>query len=118
MREVLFRVTQLISTRAVFAWWAALATVGIALTWLPLLGQPGYELASGLTLLLTFMGAGLAITAARAHAGPMTSAVLLVLAVVPSLLVATLRTRFGSPCDPFASVAFVPVLILPTAGLV
>lgn len=118
MREVLFRVTQLISTRAVFAWWAALATVGLALTGLPLLGQPGYELASGLTLLLTFLGAGLAITVARAHAGPMTGAVLLTLATLPALLVATLRTSLGTPCDPFASVAFVPLLILPTAGLV
>ncbi|MDP3156478.1 MAG: hypothetical protein Q8N23_27625 [Archangium sp.] len=118
MREVLFRVTQLFSRRAVVAWWVALVTVGIALTWVPLMGQPGYELSAGLTLLLTFAGAGLAITSARAHAGPLASAVLLALSTVPALLVATLRTRFGTPCDPFAGVAFVPLLILPTAGLV
>lgn len=69
MREVLFRVTQLLSRRAVVAWWVALASVGIALTWVPLMGQPGYELAAGLTLLLTFVGAGLAVTAARAVRG-------------------------------------------------
>lgn len=119
MREVLFRVTQLLSRRAVVAWWVALASVGIALTWVPLMGQPGYELAAGLTLLLTFVGAGLAVTAARAVRGSsLPCAVLLALSTVPALLVATVRTSFGTPCDPFAGVAFVPLLILPTAGLV
>lgn len=117
MREVLFRVTQLLSRRAVMGWWVTLATVGLALTWLPLLDQPGYELASGLTLMLTFLGGGFAITAARAQPGTLTSAAALALATLPSLVLATLRTRFGSPCDPFASVAFVPLLILPTAAL-
>ena len=83
MREVLFRVTQLLSVRAVLGWWLALACVGIALTWLPLLGQPGYELASGLTLLLTFAGGGLAITAARARPGQWASATLLACATLP-----------------------------------
>lgn len=118
MREVLFRVTQLVSRRAVAAWWVILATVGIALTWMPLLGQPGYELASGLALALTFVGPGLAIVSARARGGPLATAVLLTLAAIPSLLVATLRTSLGTPCDPFGNVAFVPLLILPTAGLV
>lgn len=118
MREVLFRVTQLLSGRAVLGWWLSLASVGVALTWLPLMDQPGYELASGLTLVLTFAGGGLAITATRRHPAPSASAVLLALSTVPALLMATLRTRFGTPCDPFASVAFVPLLILPSAGLV
>lgn len=118
MREVLFRVTQLLSSPAVLGWWLGLACVGIALTWLPLMGQPGYELASGLTLLLTFGGCGLALAAARARSGPLASATLLAFATVPALLVATLRTRLGTPCDPLASVAFVPLLVLPTAGLV
>ena len=121
MREVLFRVTQLVSPvrhRAVVAWWVILATVGIALTWMPLLGLPGYELASGLSLALTFIGPGLAIVAARARGGPIAAAVLLTLAVIPSLVVAALRTSLGTPCDPLGNVAFVPILILPTAALV
>ena len=118
MREVLFRVTRLISRRSVAVWWVILSTVGVALTWMPLLGQPGYELASGLALALTFVGPGLAITCARAEGGPLGTAVLLTLATVPSLLVAVLRTSFGTPCDPFGNVAFVPLLILPTSGLV
>ncbi|MDP1827362.1 MAG: hypothetical protein Q8L48_29070 [Archangium sp.] len=118
MREVLFRVTQLLSGRAVAIWWVALASVGVALTWLPLMDQPGYELASGLTLVLTFAGGGLTIAAARRDPTPSASAVLLALSAAPALLMATLRTRFGTPCDPFASVAFVPLLIVPSAGLV
>lgn len=119
MREVLFRVTRLFSRRAVLGWWVALGALGLGLTWLPLMDQPGYELAAGLTLLLTSVGSGLAITAARAPgSGPLAAATLLALATLPSLLLASLRTLLGTPCDPFASVAFVPLLVLPTAGLV
>ena len=80
--------------------------------------QPGYELATGLCLLLGIAGAGLSITAARARPDVLGSALVLTLATIPALLFATLRTSFGTPCDPFASVAFVPLLILPTAALV
>ncbi len=118
MREVLFRVRALLSRRGVLGWWATLASVGLGLTWLPLLGQPGYELAAGLTLLLTFLGGGLAIAAARARPGLLASATLLAFATLPALGLATLRTALGTPCDPFQSVAFVPLLILPTAALV
>ena len=112
MGEVLFRVTQLFSRRAVLGWWVAVASVGVALTWLPLMDQPGYELSTGLCLLLGI--AGLAIAAPD----PLGSAIALCLATLPSLVVATLRTSFGTPCNPFSSVAFVPILILPTAALV
>ncbi len=104
-------------------WWLALGLLGVALTWLPLLTAPGYELAAGLTLLLTFVGGGVAVTAARVPArrelpAVLAGAALLVLGTLPALLVATLRTAFGTPCDPFASVAFVPLLILPSALLI
>jgi hypothetical protein len=119
MREVLFRVRRLLSRRAIIAWWVVLAAIGCALTWLPLLGQPGYELALGLTLVLALPGGGLAIAAARARgAGPLATGVVLVSATGPALLLATLRTLLGTPCDPFASVGFVPLLVLPTAALV
>lgn len=119
MREVLFRVTSVISRRAVAVWWVTLAAVSLALTWLPLLSAPGYELAAGLSLLLTFVGAGVAVTSASpGWKGVLASTALLLLGITPALIVGTLRTWWGTPCDPFASVAFVPVLLIPTAGLV
>ena len=118
MREVLFRVRALLSDRVVLGWWTTLASVGLGLTWLPLMGQPGYELAAGLTLVLTFLGGGLAIAAARSRPGLLASAMLLLLATLPSLLLATLRTALGTPCDPLATVEFVPLLTVPTAALV
>ena len=118
MREVLFRVRALLSDRVVLGWWTTLASVGLGLTWLPLMGQPGYELAAGLTLVLTFLGGGLAIASARSRPGLLASAMLLLLATLPSLLLATLRTALGTPCDPLATVEFVPLLTVPTAALV
>lgn len=111
--------SRLFSRRAVLAWWAGIAAVGVGLTWLPLLGQPGYELAFGLTLVLAVLGGGLAIAAARAPVGGLLAgAVALTLATVPALAIATLRTLLGTPCDPFSAVGFVPLLIVPTAALV
>ncbi|MFZ5445294.1 MAG: hypothetical protein ACOZQL_35215 [Myxococcota bacterium] len=118
MREVLFRVIGLFQRRAIALGWAGVAVVGVALTRLPLLGSPGYELALGLTLLLALAGGPLAIAASRHGEDASANAVLLSLATVPALVVAAVVTRLTTPCDPFASVAFVPVLILPTAMLV
>lgn len=122
MREVLFRVKALFSQRGVRWWWVCLASVGVALTSLPLLSIPGYELSTALALLLGIPGLGLATNASRALPKKFTStfavAAMLILAALPSLLVATVRTRFGSPCDPFGSVGFVPIILLPTSLLV
>lgn len=118
MREVLFRVVRLFQRRAIVLGWACVALAGVALTRLPLLGLPGYELSLGLGLLLTFVGGPLAVAVARRGGGVAASAVVLTLAVLPALVVATLVTLATSPCDPFASVAFVPVLLLPTALLI
>ncbi len=116
MREVLFRV------KSVRWWWVCIASVGVALTWLPLLSIPGYELSTALALLLGIPGLGLATNASRSLPQGLKStfaiAVTLLLAALPSLLVATLRTRLGSPCDPFGSVAFVPLILVPTSLLV
>lgn len=120
MREVLFRVVALLSRRPVRLWWLTLAVLAVAMTWLPLLNAPGYELAAGLCLLLTFLGSGLGISAARALPsgsvlGVVANGTLIFTSLVPALLVATLRTWVGSPCDPFASIGFVPVLLVPTS---
>lgn len=93
--------------------------MGVGLTWLPLLGQPGYELAFGLTLLLALLGGGLGVTAARAEPGGLlASALALLLATVPALVTAIVRTRLGTPCDPLFAAGFVPLLLGPTAALV
>lgn len=119
MREVPYRVARLFTHRAVLGWWVAVAALGVGLTWLPLLGQPGYELSMGLTLTLAIAGAGLSIAAARTPgSSAFAAAVLLLLSTVPALLLATLRTWLGTPCNPFSAVGFVPVLLVPTAGLV
>lgn len=119
MREVLFRVMALFARRGIRRWWVALATAGAALTWLPLLSMPGYEWSTGMSLLLGLPGLGLATHAARTVERSVTStcaiAALLFSAALPSLTVAVLRTRFGSACDPFINVQFVPVLLVPTA---
>jgi tetratricopeptide (TPR) repeat protein len=119
MREVPYRVARLFTHRAVLGWWVAVAALGVGLTWLPLLGQPGYELSMGLTLTLAIAGAGLSIAAARTPgSSAFAAAVLLLLSTGPALLLATLRTWLGTPCNPFSAVGFVPVLLVPTAGLV
>lgn len=121
MREVLFRVRALISLRGVRWWWVTLAIIGVTFTWLPLSSLPGYELSTALTLLIGLPGLGLATHAARKLPRGPTSvfaiATLLFSTAVPALLTATLRTRLGSPCDPFINVGFVPVLLLPTSLL-
>lgn len=122
MREVLFRVRTLISLRGVRWWWLTLAAIAASFTWLPLLSLPGYELASAHTVLIGVLGLGLATHGARKvpRGLPSTVAMALVLTstTVPALMLAVLRTRFGSPCDPFFNIQFVPVLVLPTALLV
>lgn len=118
MREVLFRVTRTLSDRAVRWWWAVVAGLGCGLTFLPLLGLPGYELSGALALLLTFVGGGLAVSAARRETHPVVLALLQLSAVVPALVLATAKTWLTSPCDPFSGVAFVPVLLIPSALLV
>lgn len=121
MREVLFRVRTLISLRGVRWWWVTLATIAAVFTWVPLFSLPGYELASAHTSLLGVLGLGLATHAARKLPRGLSSvlaiALLLASTTLPALLLAVARTRFGSPCDPFFNVQFVPVLVLPTALL-
>lgn len=118
MREVLFRVRRIFSDRRVLAWWTLIAVAGVACTWLPLLNAPGYELSEALALLLTFLGGGLGVAGARKEDRVAPLVVLQLSAVAPALIVAVLRTRVGTPCDPLVNVAFVPLILVPSAWLV
>lgn len=118
MREVLFRVSRLLTRRSVAVTWALVALLGVILTTLPLMGLPGYELSAGLCLVLTFVGPFLANAIVRAGGTAVETVAVVVLAVLPAVLTAILRTWLGSPCDPFGAFAFVPVLVLPSAVLI
>lgn len=117
MREVLFRVSWILARRGVAIGWLVLASVQLALTSFPLMDVPGYELSSACCLALTFLGPFLAMPAVRNGATALELTVVLLSSTLPALLFATLRTWWG-PCDPFASIAFVPVLIFPTALII
>ena len=105
--------------------WLALAGTGCALPLFPLLGQPGYEFSVTLAALHGLFGGVLGAAAVaraqptRAPVGPyVTAALLLSLsALVPPLLVATLSAFWGTACDPFAQIAFVPVVAVPSSVL-
>lgn len=125
MREVLIRVMSLASRpRGALVWWVILALAGCALTALPLLGMPGYELSAALALVHGLLGFPLAVFLAR-RAPPTTlrsaavtlAASTLVLwgALVPPFLLATVTTLARTPCNPFATVGFFPLLPLPSA---
>jgi len=118
MREVLFRVSRLMTRRAVAVTWSLVAVLGVILTTLPLMGLPGYELSAGLCLALTFVGPFLANATVRAGGTGLETTVVVTSAVAPAVLTATVRTWLQSPCDPFSTFAFVPVLVLPSVVLI
>ncbi|MFO0597295.1 MAG: hypothetical protein U0228_18420 [Myxococcaceae bacterium] len=118
MKEVLFRVGWLAGRPAVAVPLGLLAVAGVAATFAPLLDAPGYELSEALCLLVTFVGPFVATAAARQGAQAVHAITLLFAAVFPALVVATLRTALGTPCDPFSNVAFVPLLLVPSVALV
>lgn len=117
MREVLFRVLWLLARRAVAVSWGLLASLQVLLTFLPLMDLPGYELSAACCLTLTFAGPFVAMAAARKGATPVELSLVMISSSLPALALATLRTWLGSPCDPFATFGFVPVLLTPTALL-
>jgi hypothetical protein len=115
---------------------AAIGLAGAGLTFLPLVGVPGYELAEAVTLLCGLLGPLLGCAAFRAEqAGlrggatsfapaPTPAAALgravgtalgagLAAALVP-LTFSTARAALGTPCDPWRGLAFFPVLVLPS----
>ncbi len=121
MREVLFRVTRLVGGRAVRWWWLLVASLGLALLAAPLVSVPGYELATGLALVLALPGGGLAVALGRRGertvADGLAAALVLFSATGPAMLGAAALTALRTPCDPLASAVFLPVIVAPTALL-
>lgn len=122
MREVAFRVRGALTHRAFAVFLGAFVLASCGLTALPLMGLPGYELAAGLSLLHGLVGGVVGIVFARRETqSPWLAAAAatatLWLMLVPPFVLATLRTWVFSPCDPFATVAFFPLLTLPSALL-
>ncbi len=116
----------------------AVAGLGSLLLLLPLFGQPGLELALGVSALLTLGGMALGATAAAearkpprpriprlAPSGPLgavcaaiAAAFLLgVAAATIPFLGAVALTALSTPCSPWAQSVLYPVLVLPTALL-
>ncbi len=124
MREVLIRVRALLGHRKLFALWAVIAGGSCGLVALPLLNQPGYELAAALSLVHGLVGGIFAVGVGRVEReatdrnfplAAITATLVLWLGLVPPLVVATLAAALSTRCDPFATAAFVPLLTLPSS---
>ena len=141
MRQVLFRATRLVRRPPVLVLALGLGGGGSALVLLPLFGVPGFELGLALSLAVGLLGGGTGISAALQERALLaaqapaaegvrretpglvasrtlaTALALNVGVLVPPFLAATLFSRVGTPCDPFALVAFYPLLTVPSAVL-
>ncbi len=124
MREVLIRVRGLVAPRRIVAMWLLLALGPCALVALPLLDQPGYELAAALALIHGLFGLALAIAVGRVEReapgrnfplAAIATTVALWAALVPPLIAATATALISTRCNPFATTAFFPLLTLPSS---
>lgn len=120
MREVLSRVRMVLGGRAFVAAWALVTLLGCALTTQPLLNQPGYELGALVALLHGLTGGMLTLLLSRRpDARPVIDALvvsgLLWGSATLAFLVATVVALGTTPCDPFATALFFPVLTVPSA---
>ncbi|MBE2248546.1 MAG: hypothetical protein IAE78_03280 [Myxococcus sp.] len=131
MPEVLFRVRAVMANRLWRAAWLAYTLLQLSLLWFPVARIPGYELATGLSLITAVFGGAFGVAFGRQEsmrnaAAPLGQVVLatlgaaLTLVTPPALTVAlaTLATLLGSPCSPFFAIAFVPLLVLPSVVVV
>ncbi len=131
MLGVLNRARDLLKNRWALLPLLGVCTVGLVGTRLPLLQLPGYELGELLTLALGLLTPIIAITAARTERVRVrsgvsdrasallsfgTSATLSAVALLPPFLLATVSALFTSQCDPFSTMAFFPLLTLPTTA--
>lgn len=125
MREVLNRVRRVAQQKRILAFYLVLVAIGCTFPAFPLLNLPGYELAAALSLVHGLLGGvlGIALTRRELASGApdlprviLSTTVLLWAALIPPFVLATGLT-LATPCDPFATTAFFPVLALPS-GLV
>lgn len=143
MAQVLLRALALLRRAPVLAVGVALGAGGSALVLaVPILGVPGYELASIMAIAMGLLGGIVGAAAAAqerriiqgrdprpagaqrsddAHrsAGRAIAAAfsLNTLFIVPPFIVATVHAVASTRCDPFAQVAFYPLIVLPSALL-
>jgi tetratricopeptide (TPR) repeat protein len=127
MREVPDAVRGLLRHRGFLAAWLLLCAGSTLLTQLPLMNLPGYELAAALALLHGVVGGPFGIAAIRLQrrADPtptppllpsiLATVTLLWLALVPAFITATALALATTPCSPFATVEFFPILTLPSS---
>ena len=125
MREVLTVVRGLLRHRELTGAWVALGVGGSLLTGVPLLRAPGYELALALSVLHGLFGGPFGILAVRHSRAPglghhpaqavLAAIVLCWLALVPPFLTATIITLSSTPCSPWATAEFFPILTLPSS---
>ena len=137
MGQFLLRLGALTGRRGARASLLALAAGGSALTSLPLLGLPGYELSEALALLGGLAASVTGCAAFRVEHGALrgesgngilrplpagvgllaaitTSTLSTLLAAAIPLAVAALRAALGTPCDPWRALGFFPLLVPPS----
>ncbi|MCA2981522.1 MAG: hypothetical protein INH41_09550 [Myxococcaceae bacterium] len=131
MAEVLIRVGAVLERRRWrLAWLGLWAAMGGLLTF-PIARIPGYELATGLALVLALVGGAFGIALGRAlsrepitaparqvTAAWLAACLLLLAPATVTLALGVALTLFTLPCSPFEFLAFVPVIVLPSAALV
>ena len=137
MGQFLLRLGAVAARRGARASLAGLALGGSALTSLPLLGLPGYELSEALALLGGLAASVTGCAAFRVEqaalrgepsngilhplppalavgAAVASSTVATLLATLVPLCVAVLRAALGTPCDPWRALGFFPLLVVPS----
>lgn len=142
MRQLLLRAVALLRRPLVLVTLLVLSAGGTALAWAPLVGVPGYDLASVLTVAIGLLGGGIGIAAAKqeqrliqgvdprppkalrvddpldAVGLAVGAACLLTLgASVPPLVASVARTLATSDCNPFWRLEFFLWLPLPSSAL-
>ncbi|MGQ0507239.1 MAG: hypothetical protein ACT4TC_18190 [Myxococcaceae bacterium] len=130
MRQVLVRSLALCRRPAVWVTGLLLALGGSALVFVPLFGLPGYELSLTLSILTGLLGGIVGASSGfleRTAPSPkplrgvglawMAACTVLVIALAIPFLASTAFALLSTACSPFASVAFYPALVLPSALL-
>ncbi len=131
MPEVLFRVRAVMTNRLWLAAWVAYSLLELALLWFPVARIPGYELATGLSLITAIPGGAFGVAFGRQESmrtatAPLAQAALATLGAALTLgapatltvLLAIALTALGSPCSPFLAFGFIPLLVLPGVAVV
>jgi tetratricopeptide (TPR) repeat protein len=131
MPEVLLRVRAVLTNRLWRVAFAGFSALCLGLLAFPVSQIPGYELSTGLGVLLAFFGGAFGIAFGRHESTRTVTAPLRQIAfswlgacavlstpIVVTVGLATVLTVATSPCSPFELMHFVPVIVLPSVALV